>query len=148
MKTASDIPATEVLCSSMAGDQLTLPCSKTVNGTQSQLPELDSSIEEADERLLLHALHATRNGKERIIILSNDTDIFVTLMFYWQKLQEEGLKELWMKAGVGGTTRFVPVHYHATSVGTDLCQVLPAVHSLTGCDYTSKVGTKRAALKG
>ena len=26
-------------------------------------------------------------------------------------------------------------------------KVLPAVHTLTGCDYTSKVGTKQAALK-
>ena len=28
----------------------------------------------------------------------------------------------------------------------DVCQVLPAVHTLTGCDYTSKVGTKHAAM--
>ena len=28
-----------------------------------------------------------------------------------------------------------------------LCSVLPAVHHLTGSDYTSKVGTKSAALK-
>ena len=27
-----------------------------------------------------------------------------------------------------------------------MCQVLPAVHVLTGCDYTSKFGTKHAAL--
>ena len=29
---------------------------------------------------------------------------------------------------------------------TQLFSVLPAVHSLTGCDITSKVGTKKAAL--
>ncbi|KAK7071366.1 hypothetical protein SK128_026232 [Halocaridina rubra] len=29
-----------------------------------------------------------------------------------------------------------------------LCQVLPAVHTLTGCDYTSKVGIKHAVLMG
>ena len=80
-------------------------------------------------------------------MLSNDTDVFVLLMFYWQTLQQQGLKELWIKAGVGETTRFVPVHSLAASCGVDYCQVLPAIHSLTGCDYTSKVGTKHAAVK-
>ena len=32
-------------------------------------------------------------------------------------------------------------------VGNELCRVLPAIHCLTGCDYTSKFGTKIAALK-
>ena len=32
-------------------------------------------------------------------------------------------------------------------LGADLCAVLPALHSLTGCDITSKIGTKKAALK-
>ena len=34
----------------------------------------------------------------------------------------------------------------AAQIGENLCQVLPAVHILTGCDYTSKIGTKHAAL--
>jgi len=36
----------------------------------------------------------------------------------------------------------IPIHVLAEN----LCQVLPAVHVLTGCDYTSKIGTKHAAL--
>ena len=31
-------------------------------------------------------------------------------------------------------------------VGEILCSCLPAVHHLTGADYTSKIGTKRNAL--
>ena len=34
-----------------------------------------------------------------------------------------------------------------SSVGQSMCDVLPAVHALTGCDITSKFGTKSAALK-
>ena len=45
------------------------------------------------------------------------------------------------------TTKYIPIHYLASDKGTDLCKVLPAVITLTGCDYTSKVGTKQAALK-
>ena len=39
---------------------------------------------------------------------------------------------------------YIPLLKHP---GLDLCKVLPAVHMLTGCDYTSKVGTKPPALK-
>lgn len=31
--------------------------------------------------------------------------------------------------------------------GPELCNVLPALYHLTGADYTSKVGTKRSALR-
>ena len=32
-------------------------------------------------------------------------------------------------------------------LGDGMCNVLPALHTLTGCDYTSKFGTKSAAVK-
>ena len=56
-----------------------------------------------------------------------------------------GSKEFWVKAGVGESVRFVPLHTLYDRLGADLCSVLPAVHSLTGCDIASKVGTKHAA---
>ena len=58
-----------------------------------------------------------------------------------------GLGELWVRAGTGETTRYVPLHTLYEQLGPQLCSVLPAVHSLIGCDITSKVGTKKAALK-
>jgi len=51
-----------------------------------------------------------------------------------------------VNAGVGDSTRFSPIHVLAAQIGDNLCQVLPAVHVLSGCDYTSKIGTKHAAL--
>ena len=60
---------------------------------------------------------------------------------------QEGLQELWVKAGRGNTTRFVPLHILHERLGTRICTVLPALHCLTGCDITSKIGTKKAALK-
>ena len=92
-------------------------------------------------------MHAVKSGTERIVVLSSDTDVFVLLMHYWQLLHSSGLLELWLRAGVGDTTRYIPVHTIASRVGKDLCCVLPAVHTLTGCDYTSKIGTKHAAMK-
>ena len=52
-----------------------------------------------------------------------------------------------MRGGVANSTRYIPIHTLAQRLGIDVCKVLPAVHTLTGCDTTSKVGTKAAALK-
>ena len=35
----------------------------------------------------------------------------------------------------------------AASLSRDICEVLLPVHSLTGCDFTSKVGSKKAAIE-
>ena len=41
---------------------------------------------------------------------------------------------------------FVALHVIFDELGEDLVEMLPAVHSLTGCDTTSKIGTKSKAL--
>ena len=41
----------------------------------------------------------------------------------------------------------MPLHILYERLGGDVCAILPALHSLTGCDITSKIGTKKAALK-
>ena len=79
--------------------------------------------------------------------MSTDTDVAVILLLYWQRLRVHVLTEHWVKTGVGDSIRFVALHELAASVSRDICEVLPAVHSLTGCDYTSKVGSKKAACE-
>ena len=49
--------------------------------------------------------------------------------------------------GQGATRRAIPVHDLAERIELRVRDILPAVHALTGCDTTSKVGTKKAALK-
>ena len=71
----------------------------------------------------------------------------VTLALYFNTdLKTSGLSELWMRAGVGDSTRYIPLHL-IFERKTELCSVLSAIHILTGCDTTSKVGTKLSALK-
>lgn len=91
-------------------------------------------------------MHAVKQGYKCIIVISSDTDVFILLMCYWSEMNAHGLEELWVKTGVADSTRYIPIHILARKIGRDLHQVLPAVHTLTGCDYTSKVGTKHAAL--
>ena len=108
---------------------------------------LQSTVDEADLRIPMHVLDCLQSGYTTCVVISNDTDVIVALLFYVPIFLQEGLKELWVRAGRGTTTRFVPLHILHARLGPDLCTVLPALHSLTGCDITSKIGTKKAALK-
>ncbi len=110
-------------------------------------PQLDSKLEEADIRLVPHCLDCVKDGAKWVVILAIDTDIEVICLHYCRLLKRHGLQELWMKMGVANTTRFVPLNKLELKLGPQLCDVLPALHALTGNDITSKVGTKSASLK-
>ena len=111
------------------------------------MQHLQSTVEEADLRIPMHVLDCVQAGYKTCVILSNDTDVIVALLFDIPIFLQQGLKELWVRAGRGNTICFLPLHIMYASLGADLCAVLPALHSLTGCDITSKIGTKKAALK-
>jgi hypothetical protein len=108
--------------------------STTKNFTPSKVndcPDLFSNHEEANTRMLLHAIHAnTRIGdmnvKGRIIIKSPDTDVLFLCIHFFPSMRNT--KELWFKTGTVTRTkdgrRYLPVH--------DICHI----HALTGCDTT------------
>jgi hypothetical protein len=108
--------------------------STTKNFTPSKVndcPDLFSNHEEANTRMLLHAIHAnTRFGdmnvKGRIIIKSPDTDVLFLCIHFFPSMRNT--KELWFKTGTVTRTkdgrRYLPVH--------DICHI----HALTGCDTT------------
>ena len=87
-----------------------LPCQSLTEGCLMTLSELDLIIEEADVRLVPHAIHATQTGAKRLVILSGDTDVMVLALYFNTDLKTNGLSELWMHAGVGDSTRYIPLH--------------------------------------
>ena len=115
--------------------------------TLSHLHSTQPVFEEADLRIPLHVLDSVMNGHRVCVVISSDTDVMVALLYHMPVFLQHDLKELWVCAGVGDTTRYVPLHTLHDHLGRRLCAILPAVHSLTGCNITSKVGTKKAALK-
>ena len=134
---------TMVVLSGMIGEEPVL-C-QSVKGTNLTMhPDLDTDSEEADVRFIPHAMHATKGGADRVVILSNDIDVLVLVLYFWQELHAHGLSELWVRGGTGDTTRYIPVHELAPKTGP-VSKVLPALHALLY--LTSKVGTKPAALK-
>ena len=86
------------------------------------LPELNVKIEEADVRMIPYALHSVNRGASRVILLSNDTDVVVLGLHYWSLLTGHGLKELWIRAGVGNSTRHISLHTLAGKMDPDYLQ--------------------------
>jgi hypothetical protein len=89
-------------------------------------------VKEADTGIIPYAMHAVRSGSQRIVVLIGDTDVRVLLMHYWDILHSEGLRELWIRAGVGDSKRYIPVHILAPRIGKVLWYLLPLAHTLTG----------------
>ena len=79
--------------------------------------------------------------------MSNDTDILLNALHFWPMLKSNGLMKLWMMDGVRDTSRYILLHTLGDQIGESMCQVLPDIHHLTGCDITNKFGIKSAALK-
>lgn len=89
------------------------------------------SHEEADTRLMLHALDARLTGHRRIKIKTNDTDVVVLAISVAHEIQAD---ELWLEYGSGKTLRFLPIHSIAQSLAREKSEALPLFHALTGCD--------------
>ena len=91
------------------------------------LEHLESSQEEADTRMILHALDAVHRGATSISIHSSDTDVL-------DKFPE--LCPLTsMVIGTGSKRRTVDIAPIHAALGP-LASPLPGFHALTGCDQT------------
>ena len=94
--------------------------------------------------MIVHVQHAAAQGLPELVFVTADTDVFVLCLFHWKRLH--GIQELWIRTGTGDSTSIILIHLLVETLGPDLGSVLSAVHVLTGADYTSKFGTKKAGL--
>lgn len=124
---------------------LTIPRGKEIYTTHGQdvlsssnRMDIDSlapcNHEEADTRLMLHAMDASVCGHQRIKIRSNDTDVVVLAISVAHTIPAN---ELWIAYGSGKTLTYLPVHSIAESLGEEKSSALPMFHALTGCDTVS-----------
>ena len=91
--------------------------------------------------LIPYTIHVTHTGAKRLVILSDDIDAMVLALYSNTDLKTNGLSELWLRAGVGDSTQYIPLPL-ISERKPELCSVLPAINILTGCYTTSKVVTK------
>ena len=107
---------------------------------------LECSHEEADDHIMFHVNHAVKIGNFRgIAIASPDTDVLVAAIHH-NKFNYFDLEELWFISGKSESRTLLPIHDLVNEIDTDFIDTLPAINALTGCDTTSKVGTKKNAI--
>jgi len=105
------------------------------------ITDLTSSQEEANTRMLLHTLHASKQGHKSIIIVSEDTDVFILCLAF----NKEIASPLYMKCAMQNRTRYLDITKLASAIGDGVCQALVGLHAFTGCDSVS-VFTGRGKL--
>ena len=117
----------EEACWILTSDGITVTCVSAA--------ELCSDQEEADTRIILHCLQASKNSESNtpIIVKSPDTDLLILLVSYASAVAQP----LYLDTGSGNKRRLVDIKAIAHVLGPDICTALPAYHAFTGCDYTS-----------
>ena len=59
------------------------------------IEELNVDIEEADSRLIPHIFYQSKNDTKRVLVSSNDTDVFVLLVHYFAKFCTKVYENNW-----------------------------------------------------
>ena len=124
-------------------------CMKLTKDSATWIPSLQCECEEADDRIMKHIENCVSTDfVERVMIASADTDVMISALYHFKMCyQKGGLKELWIIKDTRSSVKYIPLHKMIENMDDLLVNILPAVHSLTGCDTTSKIGTKLMALK-
>ena len=93
---------------------------------------------EADTRICLQANTIDDVGNDNtIIIRASDTDIAVIMFHHAWKFSAT----LWVDTGTsnGKNRRYVNLSAIAMSIGSKMCQAMPAYHAFKGTDFTSAI---------
>ena len=104
---------------------------------------LKSPLEEADTRLVLHAVHTRFHT---VVVSSRDTDVLLLLVSHFQRMQ---YPHLWIKSGTSKKWRYIPIDAVFNKLPSGSASSLLAFHALAGCDTTSYIAnhTKRSSWK-
>jgi len=107
-------------------------CLRITQDTVMEVRELDSSHEEADTRVLLHASHAARSGFKSVVIVAEDTDILVLLLAFNAHISTR----LCMRLSSKGRIRLFSIDTIEARIGLNGNSLL-GLHAFTGCDSVS-----------
>lgn len=93
------------------------------------------SHEEADTRLMVHAVHDAQHGHHKIQIRTVDSNVVVLAVMVAHTMPDED--ELWIAFGTGKAFRYLPAHEISASLGPEKARALPIFYVLTGCGAVS-----------
>ena len=107
------------------------------------LVPLVANHEEADSRIVLHAVNMT---SDMVIVNSTDTDVLILLVSHFSKMK---CKDLWLLCCTAKKRKYIPVKAIYQRLPSAVIKHLISFHAVTGCDTTSFTSgyTKKRAWK-
>ncbi|GFO29333.1 hypothetical protein PoB_005583800 [Plakobranchus ocellatus] len=116
----------EEMCELLTGNQ------GSVNSIP--VPDLYSSHEEADSRIILHCMYASQQPTtERVIVRPPDSDVFLLPL----SLSDAINKPLIFDTGSGNNRRQLNITDLAATMSKRLCDAIIGLQAFTGCNSTS-----------
>ena len=120
------------------GVRIVVAWSSRCKATHKDMVYLDSDQEEADTKMLLHAVDATASGAKSIEIHSPDTDVFVLALRRYPELCEDTS----FVTGRGQRYRKIKLRPIVNSLGAAKTAALPGFHAWSGADVTGNFAFK------
>lgn len=106
--------------------------------TQRDVTHLKSCQEEADTKIILHAVDAAAQGATEIHVFSPDTDVFILSLRRYPEL----CRDVYFVTGTGQRRRVIKLRPIAQALGSAKIAALPALHALSGADITGSFANK------
>ena len=120
------------------GSRVTVAWDSKCKGTHRDMQYLDSNQEEADTKLLLHAVDATVSGATRTDVVSPDTDVFVLALRRHPDLCEDTR----FVTGRGQRHRKISLCSIVRALGPARIAALPGFHAWSGADVAGSFAGK------
>ncbi|KAK3708724.1 hypothetical protein QZH41_004431 [Actinostola sp. cb2023] len=119
-------------CAERNGRRVVVAWGCECKGTNRDMSYLNSNQEEADTKIILHALDATANGATELRIHSPDTDVFILSLRRYPDL----CKNTVFITGTRQNYREIKLQPIVHALGPSKTAALPAFHALSGADNT------------
>ena len=120
---------------------------KLINDGIIDRDDLNYIEKEAYYHMIVHIVSAANKDLKQVVVLSNRTDVAMGTLAYFHVFKTTNVNKIWVKFGIHERQRYIPIHRLAEILGTEKSRALLKAHILTGCDVTSKTGSKSVACK-
>lgn len=114
------------------GSRFIVAWASKCKATHKDVGNLQSNQEEADTKILLHAVDATSDGATEIQIHSPDTDVLVLALRRYPELCDN----VSFVTGTGANRRTIQLGPIVEALGQTRSAALPAFHAISGADVT------------
>ena len=93
--------------------------------------------EEADARMVRHAINLGKQSFKHVVIRTVDSDVVVLTMANAEIARTSGVTSFFLIYGLAGQEKYLNVFEVSVQLGKDVCKGLPFFHALSGCDTVS-----------